>query len=372
MGKPRILVAEDHKPMQQALKKILEGEGFEVLTANDGEEALRAMEMFRPDLVLADIMMPRMDGYALYEAVRARQEWVTIPFIFLTAKAEREDILKGKALGVEDYITKPFDPQELIVVVQSRLARTREIRQVTETEFDELKQQITTVLGHELRMPLTYVTGYAELALEDLENLSAEELQEFLAGIKRGADRLTRLVNDLLLLIRLDTGRTAKEFRDLATVHDDLGNVVERTVWQHALQAAERGVALEVQVAPDLPPVLICETLFVDALGRLIDNGIKFSLRDERRVTVRARVADGRVEVSVIDRGIGIPPEEIPHLFERFRQIGRDRLEQQGVGIGLAIAREVIRLHGGDIEVESTPGEGSTFTIWLPAVSEGS
>jgi len=357
--------------MQRAIRDILEGEGFEVLTVSDGEEALRAMETFRPDLILADIMMPRMDGYALYEAVRARREWVTIPFIFLTAKAEREDILKGKALGAEDYITKPFDPQELVVAIRSRLARTEAIRRVTETEFDELKQQITTVLGHELRTPLTYVTGYTELALDDLEDLSADELQEFLVGIKRGADRLTRLVNDLLLLIRLDTGRTAREFRDLATVHDDLGAVVERTVRQFESQAAEQGVVLDVQIEPDLPPVLICETLFVDALGRLIDNGIKFSLRDEKRVVVRARAKDGRVEISVSDRGIGIPPEEIPHLFERFRQIRRDRLEQQGVGIGLTIAREMIRLHGGDIEVESTLGEGSTFTIWLPVASKG-
>ncbi len=370
MDKPRILVAEDHKPMQNAIRTILEEEGFEVLTADDGEEALRAMETFRPDLILADIMMPRMDGYALYEAVRARQEWVTIPFIFLTAKAEREDVLKGKAMGAEDYITKPFDPQELVVAIRSRLARTREIRQATEEEFDELKRQITTILGHELRTPLTYVTGYAELALDDLEALSAEELQEFLAGIKRGADRLTRLVNDLLLLIRLDTGHTAAEFQKLATVRHDLGTVVERTVHQYERRAAEHGVVLEVEAEADLPPVLLCEPLFSDALGRLIDNGIKFSLRDEKRVTVRTRARGDRVEISVIDRGIGIPAEEIPRLFERFRQVGRDRLEQQGVGVGLTIARELIRLHGGDVEVESTLGEGSTFTIWLPVASE--
>ncbi len=370
MDRPRILVAEDHKPMQLAIRKILEEEGFEVITADDGEEALHIVEQSPPDLILADIMMPKMDGYALYEAIRARQEWVPIPFIFLTARADREDILKGKAMGVEDYITKPFDPQELVVAIRSRLARTQAIRRATETELDELKRQITTVLGHELRTPLTYVTGYAELALEDLESLSAEELQEFLTGIKRGADRLTRLVNDLLLLIRLDTGRTAEEFRALATVRNDLGAIVERTVRQYESRALEQGVTLEVQVEPDLPPVLICETLFADALGRLIDNGIKFSLGDEKRVTIHARAVDGRVEVSVTDRGIGIPPEEVPHLFERFRQIGRDRTEQQGVGIGLTIARALVRLHGGDIEVESMPGEGSTFTIWLPKASE--
>jgi len=370
MEKQRILVVEDHEPMRLAIKDILEDEGYAVLTASDGVEALRLMEDTRPDLIVADIMMPRMDGYALYEAVRARSEWVPIPFIFLTAKADQEDILRGKALGAEDYITKPFDPNELVVAVRSRLGRAQAIREAAEAEFDRLKRQIVTILGHELRTPLTYVTGYAELALDEVESLSPEQMQEFLLGIKRGGDRLTRLVNDLLLLVRLDTGQTAEEFRILASVRGDLGRMVEETVRQYERRAVSQGVVLEAEVDPDLPPVLVSEPLFTDALGRLIDNGIKFSLRDEKRVTVRARARDGRVEIAVIDRGIGIPPEETPHLFERFRQIDRDRLEQQGPGVGLAIARALIRLHGGDIEVESTPGQGSTFTIWLPVAGE--
>lgn len=369
MDRHRILVVEDHEPMRLAIKTILEGEGYDVLSAADGEEALQLLNEVRPDLILADIMMPGMDGYALYEAVRSRPEWVTIPFIFLTAKAERDDVLKGKALGADDYLTKPFEPQELVVAVQARLGRAEAIREAAEAEFDRLKRQIATVLGHELRTPLTYVSGYAELALDDLESLSPEQMQEFLMGIKRGADRLTRLVNDLMLLVRLDTGQTAEEFRVLATLRDDFGAIVERTVRQYERQALSEGVVLEVHVEPNLPPVLVCEPLFADALGRLIENGIKFSLREEKRVVVRARRSDDRVEVAVADRGVGIPPDELPNLFQRFHQIGRERLEQQGVGLGLAIAHALVRLHGGDIEVESTPGEGSTFTIWLPVAS---
>jgi len=371
VAKQRILVVEDHAPMREAIRGILEAEGYAVLTAGDGEEALQVIERARPDLILADIMMPRMDGYALYKAVRARPGWVTIPFIFLTAKAEREEVLKGKALGVEDYITKPFDAEELVVAVRARLSRAEAIREATEVELDRLKRQIATILGHELRTPLTYVSGYTELALEDLETLSPDQLQEFLQGIKRGADRLTRLVNDLLLLVRLDTGQTAEEFQMLVEVRSDLGALVERTVRQYEPRARREGVVLEAQVERDLPPVRLCEPLFADALGRLIDNGIKFSLGEEKRVTVTARAREGRVEVAVADRGVGIPPEDLPYLFERFRQIERERLEQQGVGLGLAIARALILLHEGDIEVESTPGEGSTFTIWLPVVEEG-
>jgi signal transduction histidine kinase len=368
MSKPNILVVEDHKPLLSAIRAILESENYDVLTATDGIGALQVMEEVRPDLIVADIMMPRMDGEALYEAIRARPEWVPIPFIFLTAKARKEDIMRGKSLGAEDYITKPFDLQELLVAIRARLGRARAIREATDIEFDELKQQIVTILSHELRTPLTYIQGYTSLALDDVPTLPPDALQEFLEAIKRGADRLTRLVEDLLLLVRLDTGRAKEEFELLAHVHSDLGDILEHTIHQSEEQAAARGVTLELKTASDLPPVRLCEPLFADALGRLVENGIKFSLKEGKRVTVNGQVAGDWVEVAVQDEGVGIAAEEIPLLFERFRQINREEMEQQGVGMGLAIAQELIRLHGGEITVESEPGAGSTFTIRLPVV----
>jgi len=217
MSGQHILVVEDHKSMSRAIKGILESEGYTVSTATDGIEALEIMDKVVPDLILADIMMPRMDGYTLYERVRARPEWIPIPFVFLTAKSEREDKLKGKELGAEDYITKPFDAEELIVSVRSRLGRARAIERASEAEFEDLKEQIVTVLGHELRTPLTYVTGYTDLALEDVSSLTPREVEEFLHGIKSGADRLNHLVEDLLLLVQIDSGRAREEYQALVS-----------------------------------------------------------------------------------------------------------------------------------------------------------
>jgi len=353
----RILVVEDHEPLLKAIQSILEEEGYTVCTATDGLQALQMMEEISPALIVADIMMPRMDGYAFYEAVRARPEWVPIPFIFLTAKAEQEDVLKGKDMGAEDYLTKPFDHQELVVVVRSRLKRALSIQEVTEARFDQLKQQIINVLSHELRTPLTYVRGYTELALEEVPNLSPSALEDFLMGIKRGADRLNRLVEDLLLLIRLDTGRAIEEYRLLAGTRPDLDKVLEGVAQQYEERAA---------------PVQLCEPFFVDAVGRLVDNAIKFSQGEGKQVTVNAHQTNGWVEIAIADEGVGIPPEELPHLFERFQQINRELMEQQGLGVGLAIAQELIRLHHGEITVESTTGVGSTFTIRLPVVQRHS
>jgi two-component system sensor histidine kinase ResE len=177
-------------------------------------------------------------------------------------------------------------------------------------------------------------------------------------------------VENLLLLVRLDTGQAAEEFRLMAQVNYKVGDLVERTVRSFEHQAIARGVVLESKVEPGLPPVRLHEALFADALSRLLDNGVKFSRDQEKRVTVRARSVEGRLEISVADKGVGIPLEQLPHLFERFRQINRKQLEQQGVGLGLTIARELIHLHGGDITVASILGEGSTFTIQLPIAQQ--
>jgi two-component system sensor kinase len=326
------------------------------------------MKKSKPDLILADIMMPRMDGYALYEEVRACPEWIPIPFVFLSAKSEREDKLRGKKLGAEDYITKPFDAEELIVSVNSRLGRAQAIKEASRAAFDELKNQIVTVLGHELRTPLTYVTGYTDLALEDVYSLSPAEVEDFLRGIKTGADRLNRLVEDLLLLVQIDSGRAREEFSVLAAEHRNLEEIVRRTTKQFEEQANRRGVSLEVDADSDLPPVWLCEPFFVNALGRLIENGIKFSLNATKRVTVRTGADEDWVRIAVSDKGVGIPTDQMEHLFDRFRQINRDQLEQQGVGLGLSIAHELIRLQRGHITVESSPGKGSTFTILLPYI----
>ncbi len=371
MSAQHILVVEDHEPLLAAIRGILEGEGYTASTATDGMQALEMMEKISPDLIVADIMMPRMDGYSFYKAIRSRPDWIPIPFIFLTAKAEKEDVLKGKDMGAEDYLTKPFDPQELVVAVRSKLKRAQDIQKASEAKFDELKQQIVNVLGHELRTPLTYVRGYTELALEEVPSLNTpEDLHDFLTGIKRGADRLNQLVEDLLFLIRLDTGRAAEEHRMLVSTHHALHEILESVVRQHENMAKAQGVKLETEIEEDLPPVRISEPFFVDAVGRLIDNGIKFSRNEGQTVTVSGRHVGDWVEIDVIDEGVGIPEEGLAQIFKRFEQIGRDQMEQQGAGLGLAIAQELIRLHNGEITVESELGAGSTFTIQLP-VTEG-
>jgi len=364
-----ILLAEDHWALQQAVKDLLTAEGYRVLAATDGAEALDLMRETRPDLIIADVMMPRMDGYELYEKVRENSEWVSIPFIFLTAKAEPEDIIKGKGLGAEDYITKPFNPDELLIVVKARLERAEAIQEAAEAEFDRLRRQIVNVLSHELRTPLTYIRGYTDLALEDIHGLSPEALQDFLLGIQRGTQRLSRLVEDLLLMVQIESGRLKEELKANCHVVEDPTPLIHKAMSQYEARAHQQQSALILRAEPPYTPVAVCDVYFLDALGRLLDNALKFSNGSQQPVVITVESKPNWLEIAVTDYGIGIPAAEIPNLFQKFRQIERERHEQQGVGIGLYLARQLILLHGGDIEVESQPGEGSTFTVRLPAAA---
>ncbi len=366
-GHETVLVVDDDPSLLQGMADLLSAHHYRVLTAEGGLAALTIMQQEAPDLVISDIMMPGMDGYQFYEAVRSNPAWAALPFVFLTACSQPHDISLGQRLGADAYLTKPFEPQDVLAAVQARLRRAKEIRAVCEDEVNRMKQQLVTVFSHELRTPLTYIYGYVHL-LQDNADLD-EASRNMVAGIRRGAERLNRVVEDLMLAVRIDSGVAAVEINQLR-MPVDLVPILREAIQHQQPFAEERGVRIEVEVPPQLE--VECVPAYIeDAFGRVLNNAIKFSRQGGGRAVVGARCEEGMGIISVRDEGIGIAPAQQKRLFERFQQIDRQELEQQGLGLGLTLARSLVQLHGGDIEVESTPGVGSTFTIRLPQSGSG-
>lgn len=366
MAKPLILVVEDNTALLEGIQDLLEMAGYDVLAAADATTALELLETHHPDLIVSDIMMPVIDGYELYERVRGRPDLTDVPFIFLTARGEKADIRKGKELGADDYITKPFEEEDLLAAVRGKLTRRQELEGRKDQEFSELKRTILSTLSHEFRTPLTYVINYSDLLGKESGDISPDEFRQFMQGIRKGAERLHRLVLDFITLVELETGeaRTVYEFR--RRVIDDMGPWL-RTVAKRYLEAAQdRGLRLEIDVPDGLPAILADEVYLANAIGRLVDNAVKFSRRESEWVRFRAEPGADTLRIAVEDQGVGIRPEEIVELFRVFHQVDRPRMEQQGIGAGLAICRGLVELHGGRVTVESTPGRGSTFAITLP------
>ncbi len=370
MAKQTILVVEDNLALLEGIRDLLEVSGYVALIAESGEDALKLLADHLPDLIVSDIMMPGMDGYQFYEEVRKRPELIEVPFIFLTARGEKRDIRKGKELGADDYITKPFEEEDLLVVVRAKLARRQAIERRMDARFSDLKRTILNTLSHEFRTPLTYVLNYSELLETEAGEVSPEEFQQFLQGIRRGAERLNRLVMDFIALIELETGEADTVFHLRRRRLSDVGPWL-RVVGRGFEDAARaRKLALVLDVPNDLPDLIADEAFLADAIGRLLENAIKFSRTKSEWVRLSARAEGGRLRIAVSDQGVGIRREDQESLFSLFQQIDRPKHEQQGAGSGLAICKGMVELHGGRVSAESEAGVGSTFVIELPAAPD--
>jgi two-component system sensor histidine kinase/response regulator len=359
-----ILVVEDDGALLDGLRDILELSGYRVVTARNGAQGLVALEQHRPDLIVSDMNMPRMDGYQFYGQVRAHPEWVSVPFIFLTAKGEKADVRRGKMLGVDDYITKPFEEADLLVAVQAKLNRRAQLNAARDRQISDLKRTILTTLNHEFRTPLTYITTYADMLGEG--NISAEDFKNFMRGIQVGSDRLRRLVEDFIFLVELQTGEAQQTYERRRQPLNDVAGLLHATVERYRARARERGVSLEASLASSLPVVVVDAEFLANAIGRLMDNAIKFSKKGGGMVVLRAEPGDQSLIIEIADDGIGMPEAELAKIFDVFHQIDRAKMEQQGSGSGLAITHGIVSLHGGRLSATSAVNAGSTFRMELP------
>lgn len=365
--KATILVVEDDIHLLEGICDILELEGYGVLTAQNGKLALDILgqQEAPPDLIVSDIMMPLMDGIEFFHHVRQEPRWVGVPFIFLTARGEKADYHKGMRMGVDDYVIKPYDPTDLLVKIEARLKRQRLLNQAHSKSLANLKRQILTILNHEFRTPLTFVVAYADMLNDpSTGKLSENEIVTYLKGVSAGAERLRLLVENFILLVEIETGDAQQtyDWRKCA-----IGNLepIFREGRSRVKALAEGVNPLEIRIEGDIPLFIGDPEYLAVAVAQLLSNAAKFS-EPGKPIQLGARADDQRVSIWVKDEGRGIPTQELQQIWDSFYQIDRATYEDQGAGAGLAIVRGVIQLHGGQVEVASQPGMGSTFTLHIP------
>lgn len=392
----RILVVDDTPEIQELLQIHLETEGYQVLVAGNGQEALAAVAAEAPDLILLDVLMPVMDGYEVCRRLKADEETAFIPIVILTALQDLSHRLRGIELGADDFLTKPFNHLELLTRVRSLLRvkglhdqvvatnRLLEQRVAERTaaleraladlrEMERLKSEFLSNISHELRTPLTPIKGYLPgLLREELGPLTSSQ-RRALGHIAQSVDRLHRLIDDLLTFMQWESGEIG-----LALGGARVGKVVEEALARAAAGAEEKGVEVATEIGADLPQIRGDAVALARALGHLVENAVKFTPKGGH-VTVTARLVQPSplppgppaprqfVELAVRDTGIGIPPEVIPKIFERFYQADSSSTRQHGgTGLGLAIVKRILDAHEAPIAVESLPGQGTTFSIRIP------
>lgn len=364
-----ILVVEDDNHLIDGIREILELDDYQVITATSGLHGLEVLRSLSrpPDLIVSDIMMPKMDGYQFFESVRAEASWIAIPFIFLTAKGEKDDIRLGKSMGADDYVTKPFSAEDLLVAVSAKLARTQQLQSVFSSQVLDMKRRILTILNHEFRTPLTYVVAYADLLNREVDEMSLVEMREFLKGIYSGAERLRRLIENFILLVELEMGETELTYQWRKHKINNFELVVNLAARKAQSMLDERQQTLHVEIEDHTQPIMGDEEYLSAALVRLIENASKFS-PSGKPIVLQIYADEGATTFAVVDQGRGIPENEISQIFETFYQVNRPQYEDQGTGSGLAIVRGVAKVHKAEISVESQENVGSVFRLHCPII----
>jgi signal transduction histidine kinase len=370
----RILLAEDNADMRGYISRLLVENGYDVYAAGDGQAALEAVRSAPPDLVLSDVMMPRLDGFSLAKALRGDAATRTLPIILLTARAGEEAKVEGIEAGADDYLTKPFSARELVARVRTHLKLAR-IRKEVELALRAAKEEaeaasrakddFLAVLSHELRTPLTPVL-MAATALHEDETVPAD-VREQLGMIRRNVALEARLIDDLLDLTRITRGKLVLRVEP-CDVHSLLQHTVE-IVREHAREK-QIAMTLELEAARhhlDGDPARLQQVFW-----NLLRNAVKFT-PPLGSIRVRSFNEAGELGVAVTDNGAGFDPEAAERIFEPFVQTGSsEQVRAEGLGLGLAIARAVVQVHEGAIRAESAgPGQGATFTVRLPRAKDG-
>ena len=358
-AKTRILVVDDITKNLQVVGTMLRNAGYEIMPTTSGAQALERVRVQLPDLILLDLMMPEMDGLEVCRRLKADPTTRQIPVIFLTASNEMEHLVSGFEVGAVDYVTKPFNPPELLARVQTHV----ELRQARERlrEMNEEKNEFMGIAAHDLRNPLGAIKGYAEMVVEDAQSLQHRELEENGRRIQAVATRMAEMVQNLLDANRIERGEMQL---NLATT--DLGPLVNSVVEAQRPRATVKQQTIHLQGETAPVQVIVDPNVMVQVLENLISNAVKYS-PPGRNIFVRLKRETGLIRIEVQDEGPGLSTEDQQRLFGKFARLSaKPTGGEHSTGLGLSIVKKMVEAMNGKVWCESKPGQGATFITTIP------
>jgi signal transduction histidine kinase len=361
---PSILVVDDTVANLELIASMLGEQGFEVRPVTNGRLALQAVEHAPPDLILLDVNMPEMDGYAVCRALKQKAAARDVPVIFLTALNETSDKVKAFEAGGVDYVTKPFQFEEVLARVRAHVGlRRAQVDLAASYErlrsLEKLRDDLVHMVVHDMRSPLGVLLGRLELLRKRLGPALADDAAKQLVAASAAAAGLNRMANELLDVSRLEAGQLplSRQSSDLAQVARDVAA---------SLAALDRSRAIDVE-APERALANVDEVLVRRVLENLVSNGVKHTPAGSR-LTIAVAPHAGGTRLSVQDQGPGVPAEARERIFEKFGTVeARQNRSYHSAGLGLAFCRLAVEAHGGRIGVEAPAGGGSRFWFELPA-----
>jgi signal transduction histidine kinase len=351
--KKTILIVDDEPAIRLGLAATIKRYGYNVVTAVNGDDGFIKARQSMPDLILSDVMMPDLNGFEMKQQMSVDPLLASIPFIFLTARTGNEDRVAGIRNGADDYVTKPFVTEELMVRIEAVLRRVKteqergreQVKQSARDEMEKLRREVLQNFSHELRTPL----GNVMMSLDVVVNnkfKTQEEQQEFLRIAHSSADRLETVVADIILLSDIDQNNLNLMRQTIDVEHHILAPI-KRRLTRYDVKGLNFVHDIDLNGVIKAP-----RREFIQSLVHLADNAFKFSLqRGSVKLVVKPSENGGAI-ITIQDEGKGIPVDLREKVFERFYQISQgDGREFQGLGVGLTIARAVFSGLGGEVKI---------------------
>lgn len=392
-----ILVVDDNPTNLEILDHALTQEGYKVRIEAEGLNVIKQARLSIPDLILLDIMLPDLNGFEVCKQLKADPLTEGIPIIFMTALADPVDKIKGLNLGAVDYITKPFQKEELLARVrghvqlrqlnktlelqnqqlielknelENRVAeRTAELSQALEKEkeLNQLKSRFITMASHEFRTPLAIISSSSGILQNFSDRLSEKRKQEHLETIQNTIKHIIQVLDDVLMINQAEAEKIEVKLEPLDIIKfcRHLKEEIEASFRSHEIDFY---IDLGDEIFNNYQLVMIDKKLLRQIITNLLTNAIKYS-PDHNLVNFSLSRKDNQLIFKISDYGIGIPPSDQVHLFEYFQR-GSNVGTLPGTGLGLSIVKKCVDLHEGEITLDSELGKGTVFTVILPFLKE--
>jgi two-component system sensor histidine kinase/response regulator len=348
--KGTILIVDDNIDIVELLKKRLLAEGYHTAEAYDGEECLARVDSCSPDLIVLDLMMPKLDGLEVCRRLKTDENTRYIPIIMLTAKGEVEDKVKGLETGADDYLAKPFDYKELSARVRSLLAMKESREQLVKEEKSEALGQMIDGVAHEVRNPLVSIGGFARRVYEDLPEGSPN--RKYMEMIIEDVARIENIVKQLI-----DLQVSSVSYLEPT----DINEVVSEVLLLCDRDFEEKAIDVHTALMEKAPIIHADGEQLKKAIVHLVKNAIEAMDGDTRELEITTGTGDGHLEIRISDTGKGISRDKLKNIFDPLYTS-----KIYGPGLGLTFALKIIQDHRGTISVESEPGKGTIVTLRLP------
>ena len=358
-----ILIVDDNSNNLKVVAGVLKGEGYKFRMAKSGAQALSVLDKTKPDLILLDIQMPEMNGFETCVKIKENDQLAGIPIIFLTANTDAESISKAFAAGGVDFVTKPFNSDELLARIATHIKLKN---QAEELEFQNAtKDKFFSIISHDLKNPLSTVIGFSELLDKNFESLDNEDIKKFIHYIHESSKFSVEILNDLLTWSRIQGGSLKSE-----KTKCNLSQILSSNIEGHIPQAQAKNILFSFDFDDELS-VCADEKMISTVIRNLISNAIKFTPNGGNIfVSSKEKIVNNKkiIETKICDSGVGMSYDQLNKLFKIEHNVAsKGTNNEAGTGLGLVLCKEFMTQNDGEIRAESELKVGSKFIFDLSA-----